>query len=404
MMLSRFASTRSFTVGNIATKLASPRRQVLVRLLPAHSRRRTRQLVTQSRFYSSSSNTGEDREEKTAISSDDKSFEQTPLGSNGAHLLDGLDVYSVPAAEDGHPLAVYGIESDNPALYKDDTSLRPILLLHGRTWSSVPVYHLFGGSRHRAAGEDSWSLMEALLSQGLKPYCMDFRGFGGTAKDSTGYVEPYRCVRDTETVLDWISQRHGLDDKDECAHPPALLGWSQGALVAQLLAQKNPACLSKLVLYGSIYDPLYRYAREPLFVKGNTTPVPPIRNTFDMAIEDFTIQGTIAPEPACHFAETALLSDPIKAAWKHLHQFNNCDPGRINVPTLVVGGDQDPYAPLRVQQELFCNLGCGSDRTWSIVANSDHAVHMLEGRERLTNMIVSFVQQNSINVSRNTSN
>jgi pimeloyl-ACP methyl ester carboxylesterase len=394
-MLSRFTSARSFT--NIATKLSAPRRQV--RLLPEHSRRRTRQLVTQSRLYSycsttSNNDNGQDRQE---ASDDASAFEYTPLGSKGAHLLDGLDVYSVPASEDGHPLAVYGIESKNPTQYKDDTSLRPILLLHGRTWSSVPVYHLFGGSEHRAAGEESSSLMEALLAHGLKPYCMDFRGFGGTAKDATGYVEPYRCVRDTETVLHWISQRHGLidDDKDgEYAHPPALLGWSQGALVAQLLAQKKPSVLSKLILYGSIYDPLHRYPREPLFVKGNTTPVPPIQNTFDMAIEDFTIQGTIAPEPACHFAETALLSDPIKVAWKHLYQFNNCDPARINVPTLVVGGDQDPYAPLHVQQELFCNLGCeSSDRTWSILADSDHAVHLLEGRERLTNIIVSFVQQ-----------
>lgn len=136
------------------------------------------------------------------------SFQSTALGREGAHLLDGLDVYSVLA--DGHPLAVYGIQSTNPVQYDEDSSVRPILLLHGRTWSSVPVYHLFGGPTYRSQGVQSRSFMEALLQQGLQPYCVDFRGFGGTTRDETGFVEPYRCVKDTELVLRWIAQRHGI--------------------------------------------------------------------------------------------------------------------------------------------------------------------------------------------------
>jgi pimeloyl-ACP methyl ester carboxylesterase len=326
------------------------------------------------------------------------SFGGTPLGQNGAHLLDGLEVYSVPSSEDNHPLAVYGIESQNPVQFEDNKSLRPILLLHGRTWSSVPVYHLFGGPKHRELGDESRSLMEALLSHGLQPYCMDFRGFGGTAMDHTGFVEPLRCVQDAETVLEWISQRHGhrhtsFDKRhgnaDVSSEPPTLLGWSQGALVAQLLAQKNISAVSKLILYGSIYDPLVRYPREPLY-QMNRPNRTVMENKFDEAIEDFTVEGTIPPEPARWFAQAALISDPIKAVWRSNYQFNNCDPARVHIPTLVVAGDQDPYAPLHVQQELFANLGRGSDRTWCILADSDHAVHLLEGRARLINTIVSF--------------
>ena len=74
-------------------------------------------------------------------------------------------------------------------------------------------------------------------------------------------------------------------------------------------------------------------------------------------------------------------------------QFNNCDPARIHVPTLVVAGDQDPYALLRVQAELFGNLGRGSDRTWSIIADADHAVHLLNGgKDRFLNIVKSFVE------------
>ena len=328
----------------------------------------------------------------------------TPLGrSPGADLLDGLDVYTVPASEDEHPLTVYGIHSSDSGGSKNDhLDRKPILMLHGRTWSSVPVYHLLGGPQQAAQkveGRESRSLMEALYDAGLQPYALDFRGFGGTPRDASGWVEPNRCVADVETVLNFLAERHpsgnddGNSDNNDNNGLPALMGWSQGALVAQLVGQRSPDLMSQLVLYGSIFDPLVRYPRVPMYVENpdrrNETDV---MNEYDGAIEDFTVEGSIPPEPARLFAEAALMSDPIKAQWNHLHQFNNCDPARVHVPTLVVAGDQDPYAPLRVQSDLFSNLGRGADRSWCIIADADHAVHLLDGRERFVNQVKSFVR------------
>ncbi|CAB9507368.1 expressed unknown protein [Seminavis robusta] len=332
----------------------------------------------------------------------------TKLGQTkeGVDLLDGLDVYSVPALQDHHPLAVYGLDSTNPTS-NNTTKRYPILLLHGRTWSSVPVYHLLGGNNnvsqflnkseenddHDETVHESRSFMEALLEKGLQPYALDFRGFGGTPADDTGYVEPHRCVQDVQTVLQWMAKRHNTNTNTNTnVEMPALLGWSQGALVAQLVAQFHPTSVSKLILYGSIYDPLVRYPREPLY-QVNLPNTSQITNTFNDAIEDFTVQGSIPPAPAALFAQAALVSDPVKAVWKHSYQFNNCDPARVHTPCLVVAGDQDPYAPLHVQQDLFCNLGRGSDRTWSILAGADHAAHLLNDvRQRFVNVAVSFVQ------------
>eukprot|EP00934_Nitzschia_sp_Nitz4_P001709 Nitzschia sp. Nitz4//scaffold1_size375055//130035//131072//NITZ4_000251-RA/size375055-processed-gene-0.337-mRNA-1//1//CDS//3329540970//1709//frame0 len=304
----------------------------------------------------------------------------TPLGSpNGKELLDGLDVYSVPATGDMHPLSVYGIESSAPS-----ESDRVLLMLHGRTWSSVPVYHLLGGQANATKGLESRSLMEELHARKIQPYAMDFRGFGGTPYDHSRQVEPHRCVEDVESVLQWIRERHG-GNAEVC-----LFGWSQGALVAQLAAQRRNPQFSRLILYGSIFDPMIRYPREPLYSR-NREGIPDIENTFDSAVEDFTIEGTIPPEPARYFADAALLSDPIKARWTKLHQFNNCDPARIHMPTLVVAGDQDPYCPLHVQQYLFTNLGRGADKAWHILTDADHAVHLLEGRSRFANIVTSFL-------------
>jgi pimeloyl-ACP methyl ester carboxylesterase len=292
-------------------------RRPLVSLLP------NKRFGQASKFSSASGS----RHRKQPTSVCQMTIADTPLGTDeGAKLLDGLDVYSVAAKGDQHPLSVYGLHSSEPS--PDDNIL---LMLHGRTWSSVPVYHLLGGPANEKKGKESRSLMEGLYRRKIQPYAMDFRGFGGTPHDEVNGVTPNRCVEDVETVLQWIVERHGLPEDAV----PALFGWSQGALVAQLVAQKPKPVMSKVILYGSIYDPMVRYPRESLFIRNreNTTT---IENTWDGAIEDFTIEGTIPPEAAQEFADAALVSDPIKCQWKQLHQFNNCDPGRVHVPTLVV--------------------------------------------------------------------
>lgn len=253
----------------------------------------------------------------------------TPLGSEkGSLLLDGLDVHTVAASGDSHPLTVYGIGDEASEPTDEDHIL---LMLHGRTWSSVPVYHLLGGPTNAKKGYESRSLMEALDYNKIKVYAMDFRGFGGTPPDTSGAVGPNRCVEDVESVLDWLAKRHGCKTPEKIS----LMGWSQGALVAQLTAQRDKPFISRLILYGSIFDPMVRYPRDPLYVR-NPPNITAYVNTFDAAIEDFTIEGTIPPKAATYFAEAALLADPIKAQWKNLYQFNNCDPARIHVPTLVV--------------------------------------------------------------------
>lgn len=376
----------------------------------------------------------------------------TPLGRpEAASLLRGLKVHEVPAEDDGHPLTVYGI--DNGSDDGDDTmssgvgkkkkrKVQPVLLLHGRTWSSVPVYHLLGGGNCDDGDEKrpSLSLMEALAAvrddnndEGagssndddngkvvIEPYAVDFRGFGGTPRDGAGYVDPDRCAADALSVLNWLTKRYSNtgggdgENEEDGNRKPALLGWSQGALIAQLVAQRRPETLSKLILYGSIYNPNVVYSRSPgvqtlpndndNFTGHEDFPLigtlaSSHHNRHDCAMEDFIPRqsrcgpsGTsISPVPARRFAEAALVSDPIKMQWMNLCQLNECHPSLVKVPTLVIAGDQDPYAPLRIQAELFTNLGRGVDRTWSVVADGDHAVHLMDGRDRFVECVTGFL-------------
>ena len=288
-------------------------------------------------------------------------IENTPLDSpKGATLLQGLDIHTVYSEEDGHPLAVYTMRNNDNNESLDDRRRTPVLLLHGRTWSSLPVYHLTGqhlndNSSNSGSGiEENRSLIQALYNHNIQPYSMDFRGFGGTPKDTSGFVEPLKCVSDVVSVLNWIHEKHSsdTDETDEkSSTKPNLLGWSHGALIAQITAQRHSNSLSKLILYGSIYNPSVKYAIPPTlsespqhsgYTDHEDFPLHELasQNEFDGAMEDFTNVSNEArifpPISAKLFAETALISDPTKAAWWNLHQLNECKPSLVNVPTMVV--------------------------------------------------------------------
>jgi len=77
---------------------------------------------------------------------------------------------------DGHPLTVW---SKRPPT----TAKGAILLLHGRTWSARPNFDL------HVAGQRV-SLMDAIVARGYAVYALDARGYGGTPRDSSGWLTP----------------------------------------------------------------------------------------------------------------------------------------------------------------------------------------------------------------------
>jgi len=336
-------------------------------------------------------------------------IENTPLDNpEGAALMKGLDIHTVPAEDDGHPLAVFTIEDSDTDIDNNTGEQKqkiPVLLLHGRTWSSIPVYHLNGRDYDILGPADDGrnrSLIQAIYNtKHIQPYMMDFRGFGGTPKDDSGFVDPLRCVSDAVSVLNWIREKHS--DVDH----PSLLGWSHGSLIAQIVAQRHSDALSKLILYGSTYNPNFKYSlptpqsnQHAGYTDHEDFPLSEMatRNQYDHAMEDFTNFGMVSggtsvgpPLTAKLFAEAALATNPMKVQWCNLHQLNECHPSLVKVPAMVITGDQDPYAPKQTQAELFTNLGGGVDRVWSIIANADHAIHLSDERHRLVENINSFL-------------
>ncbi len=274
---------------------------------------------------------------------------------------------------DGHPLAVWEKSPPSPT--------DVVVLVHGRTWSALPDFDL------QVEGE-SRSLMDALVAEGFATYAVDLRGYGQTPRDDTQWLTPDRAEADVAAVLQWAHARHADLPR------PTLLGWSLGSLVGQLVAQRHGEAMSTLVLYGYPRDPDRRYPKDP---PGEVEP-PKKATTGEAAAEDFRIPGSISAAGIDAFVAQALAADPVRMDWRASEQWNGLEPSQVRVPTLLIHGEQDPYAPVNNQAELFSRLGT-PDRAWVIVAGGDHAAHLENVGPRFVDAVVGFVRRPSSKAS-----
>ena len=265
---------------------------------------------------------------------------------------------------EGHSFAVWEKRAAKP--------VRTILLLHGRTWSSIPDFDL-------VTDKEDLSLMNALTEHGYAVYALDLRGYGGTPRDQTGWLSPNKAARDLAAVLKWVTANDGLDGK------PALFGWSFGSTISHLCVQNNPDLVSHLVLYGYWFDPDITLPETP-----DPTVLERKPATAKAAASDFIVPGSISEEAVSAYVKACLAADPARVDVRRVHQFNALDPALIKVPTLVIQGEHDPYAKTQAHARLFTRLG-STDKRWVVIANGDHAAHLEKPRDRFIEALVGFL-------------
>jgi pimeloyl-ACP methyl ester carboxylesterase len=268
---------------------------------------------------------------------------------------------------DGHPIAVW----EKGAAH----SRRSLLLVHGRTWSSLPDFDL------HAPGENL-SVMDAFAARGYDVYAIDLRGYGATPRDPGGWLTPNRAAVDVNAVIDWIQRRSPTKEK------PALVGWSRGAMTAQLAAQQRPDAISALVLFGRpVRDSAYR--ADPRVFTAPRTP-----NTAAAAASDFITPGSISRSAIDAYVHRALASDPVLAEWRNLDEFEALDAARVTVPTLLILGQFDDFYSKQSakQAEFFVRLGT-ADKEFVVLAGADHAALLERAAPRFIEAIASFLER-----------
>jgi alpha-beta hydrolase superfamily lysophospholipase len=276
-------------------------------------------------------------------------------------------VRHVVRADDGHPLTVW---EKRPAAPR-----RTIVLLHGRTWSALPDFDL------QVPGHPV-SLMDALVARGYAVYALDARGYGGTPRDSSGWLTPNRAAADVITVCQWVAHNSGVTGA------PALLGWSYGSVTAQLAAQHDPGAISALVLFGHFAFP------GPQPADTMTGPAPRVPTTAASAGEDFISPAATDPAVPAAYVRAALAAQPVRPDWRRLDQFNALDPAAVHVPTLEIMGERDPIATRIPGGEamFFGRLGT-ADREFVVLPGVDHAGFLENQRSRFVEALIDFLDR-----------
>jgi pimeloyl-ACP methyl ester carboxylesterase len=267
---------------------------------------------------------------------------------------------------DGHPIAVWARKPAAPR--------GVVLLLHGRTWSSLPDFDLQVPGLER-------SVMASFAARGIAAYAMDRRGYGETPRDATGWLTPRRSASDVVNVLAWVTARHPTLPR------PALVGWSRGAMVGQMVAQMVPARVSALVLFGFAYDPDAKFASPVL------SDVPKReKNTAAAAVSDF-VSPEVTPRAVIEaFTEQALRADPVLADLRGDAEFDMLNPAMVNVPTLVLFGSRDPGVLHSDAGKFFARL-VTADKQMVSLPGADHAAQLEDTHEAWMAAVVGFLER-----------
>jgi len=248
-----------------------------------------------------------------------------------------------------------------------------ILLLHGRTWSSLPDFDLQAPGPNR-------SVLRSLAAKGFAAYALDQRGYGETPRDKTGWITPRLAAADACGVLDWVAARHPSLAR------PALFGWSLGAATAHLAAAASPAKLSALILCGYAPDPGATVAptKEP-------AKPPHANNIRAAAASDFISPDVTDPAVVRAFVETAMRTDPVHADWKNEEQFL-CDSSKITVPTLLLFGERDPNVEGQDAVRFFDRLETKEKQIISF-PGADHCVLLENTHDAWIAAIANFLNR-----------
>lgn len=281
-------------------------------------------------------------------------------------LLCGSRAHAAPdrltIVADGHELALWVKSAPAPRA--------TLLLIHGRTWSSLPNFDL-------AVTGDNRSVLDALALRGYAAYALDLRGYGASTRDSTGWLTPTRAVADVRAALDFIAARH-----PRVSARPALIGYSRGAQVAVMLAQGDPRAASALVLFG--FPPGVRQTTAHDADTPRRAPT-----TAAAAAEDFITPGAASRAVIDAYVAAALAADPVRVDWRNESEFA-FEPAKVMMRTLMIYGVNDPFR--NAASATFFEKLATPDRAYVVLPDSDHAAHVENSGAAWVHSIDGFLQ------------
>lgn len=285
-------------------------------------------------------------------------------------LLFSLQVATVQARADAateYRIQTFPLERNGIALHLQRLTVagtqpqRQILLVHGLTYSS----HEFD------VDYADYSLARYLAARGFAVWTFDVAGYGESQEVKDGFMpDSDYAAEDAAAAAAEILKVSGQKKLD-------VLGWSWGTVTSSRFVARHPEMVKKLVLYAPIMVGL----------GAADVKVPFNHNTWLHAAGDFqtTKDGAIDysivdPQVVAVFQSNCWRYDkdssPNGGRRDLLVSAETplIDPASIQVPTLVIGGDKDPYLNLDSMRAAMSKLPSGS--RLEIMPGAAHAMMM----------------------------
>lgn len=289
-----------------------------------------------------------------------------------AALLSGCDVNIKLSGQQTQSASeycdeVYPLERNGIDLHLDRVSMKEadpeknILLIHGVTYSS----HEFD------IDYQDYSLVRALAKKGYGVWRLDIAGFGQSEDVEDGFMpDSDYAAEDINAAVEKIVEVTGQKKID-------LLGWSWGTVTVSRYAASHNEHIRKLVLYAPILCGIGEYeVNEPFH-----------HNTWEHAADDF--QKDENGNIDYSFIDPVVVQLFCSNCW-HYDRESSPNGGRrdlcvdssrllidlekLDVPTLVICGDNDPYLDQSLVAQSPGHLPDGSKL--EIIEGGSHVLYI----------------------------
>lgn len=237
---------------------------------------------------------------------------------------------------------------------------------------SLIFLHYWGGSSR------TWKYVTSELAADYRTIAIDQRGWGQSDAAQNGY-DLANLSADIEGVI-------GALDLDRYV----LVGHSMGGKVAQLMASRNPAGLAGLVLVApSPPSPmeLPLQAREAMVAAYDS------RAAIEATIDNVLSSKPLSPGDREQVILDSLKGAPAaKTAWPLAISQEDItgQVSRIDIPTMVVVGEQDQVDPLEVLQRTL--LARIAHAECAVLKGTGH-LSMLESPDEVARLVDNFCRQ-----------
>lgn len=228
------------------------------------------------------------------------------------------------------------------------------LEVNGNGEDTVVFVHGLGGSLN------IWHSQAAVVSRYYKTLAYDLRGSGRSDAAECDYsIEIW--VEDLKALLDSQNIRR--------AH---LVGWSMGTLIVQHFSSKYPAMTASQTLIGALWE-LPEIGKKNTFKRAEIVLEEGMDAVADAIIAGGTSSYTKAAKPALVglIRDLLLRNNPeaYAASCRALANGTAIDHEKVEIPTLLIVGDEDNVTSLPVAERLYQAF---PNAQLEVIANAGH--------------------------------